>query len=337
MAGEAASVVHGRVTDREGLRLVRVAVGAQSVPRPGQKLRVRRRMRLVARRALPGFERGVKVRSPALELRDVVTRAAQRDTRRLDVERLGGIGGDVAGITGSREHRGMGRGLQQIREVGRVRVMAGCARRRGDGVVPVGGLHPRGVRLVTAEAEIFRRIDEEVGLGRGMGEVAGLAADGLQDRVNDFAFVGCPVVTLVAILRPFGLQKGGVLRGVRIVTGGALLGLLEGGVDQRFVESDRFFRMTAEAESVSVLLQEELADDAVTNVAGLALGVRDSGMNDLQRANLLRELGVTREARLGLEFPRRRERAPRRGQHHRDGHHDRDDGRSGELCPSAPC
>jgi hypothetical protein len=64
--------------------------------------------------------------------------------------------------------------------------------------------------------------------------------------------------------------------------------------------------MTPEAESIAVLFQDELPDDAVADVAGLAVVVLHTGVKGLLLLEPRGERLVAFDARLRLELPRLR-------------------------------
>lgn len=78
-------------------------------------------------------------------------------------------------------------------------------------------------------------------------------------------------------------------------------------------------RVAGVAKLVPFLLQEELTDDPVAEMAVLTLSVFHAGMDVLHREILVRELLVAVEAFLALEFPLLRERRRCKAQEEKSG------------------
>ena len=121
------------------------------------------------------------------------------------------------------------------------------------------------------------------------------------DRVDHLALERGLVVALEAGLGAAGPEHVGGVRPVGVVAGDALA-VLQHRVDVRLVHADRLLLVAPVAEGVAALLQEELRDEAVPEVAVLALPVLHRLVRVLQGGELVGRRLVAVEALLLLEL-----------------------------------
>ena len=172
--------------------------------------------------------------------------------------------------------------------------------------------------------------DEEGATAVEYGLIVAAIAAVLEGGVDVGALEGLTVVTLEAGLRPLRAQQVATLGAVRVVTGRALPAL-EAGVDVGPVQADLFLAVTGETELIAVFLEQQLRDDAVSEVALLAVPGLHAGMQVLQTENLFREVLVAVRAFLRFEFLLLREcDIAERGEH---GYTDREEEQANENLP----
>jgi hypothetical protein len=266
---------------------------------------------LVTRAAEPLLEGGVPVLLVSSEVGRLVALSAQLALLGREGEGPRRIVGHVAALASHLGHGGMGAGLEQTRQIRGMGIVTALAARLGDRKALVRRLKSSAARLVAGEAKGSLLPHEETLLVRAVGSMAGPAAFGGEDRVNDRSLVLRGVMALVAGLGPRGGEKMLSAGAVRVVAGGAAA-LRDRGVEHRSVKAGGGRVMTAHAECVPLLLQDQLRHQTVPHVTALATLLPYTRVDALETLNLLGQLRVAVETTLLLELPALRVR--RRGQ-----------------------
>jgi hypothetical protein len=211
----------------------------------------------------------------------------------------------MAGVALEGDHRVVGALLQERLHRRAVGVVADGAGSLLHGIAGVCILERGGAAVVAGLTELARRVDEQIRFRRGVREVASPASLLLEDFVLDLLGVVLLLVALEADRVPFCTQKVRRVGCMRVVARDAALAL-QGRVDSGDVELHVLDAMAFVAELVPTILEKQLPDDPVAQVAGVALPVLDDLVNAVLGEILLDELVVTVQALLLLELPLRR-------------------------------
>jgi hypothetical protein len=303
MTREAAVLaLHGLMRRHQVRDLVVVALEAEVVARFDQQDGLVRSVRVVAVQACTLLEGVVLDGVVVGEIPGVVAGETELTILLDHLERivLGWLG--VAGVELEGDHRVVGALLQEHLLRRAVRVVADGAGALLHGVFAMGILEGGVPAVVAGLTELGRRVDEQIGYRRGVGEVASPAPLLLEDLVPDLLRVVLFLVALEADRVALCTQEVWRVRSMGVVTRNAALAL-QGSVDSGDVELHVLYAVAFIAELVPLPLEKRLPDESVTEVAFLALPVLDDLVDVVLGQVLFNELVVAVQALLLLELP----------------------------------
>lgn len=208
----------------------------------------------------------------------------------------------MTGVAAAFRHRLMHGPVKQIGRIGGVWIVAFNARTFLHGITAVGLFESAVFRVVTGEAERRTFMEQQILLVGAVRSVAGQASLLFQGGVNDLFLELFPVVALIAQLAALGLEQVGGIGGMGIVALGAFP-LLESAMDIGFIHANRLLGMALQAKRIAGFLEQQLGNDAMAEVAVMALAFPGHRMHTFFGKIGLGKFFVTIETRFFLKPP----------------------------------
>lgn len=268
---------HRGVIERDPLAFLFVAVEAESIDRLEDKLRVLRRMGLMAGVAHSFFKGGVVHRPSALQLGRVMTIVAKLASC------LGGRKGlrirrrFMTGIALGRDNRIVGARFQELCLQGGMGIVAARTRRLAHGIVAMRLFEGCFGAVMAAKAEGRLSLHQEVFLVRTVSEMA-RGATLWPDLMNDLFSKALFFVTLETSFIPFRLQQVAELGSVGVMALNAFPPG-QGRMHAGFIHPYLLFAVAGIADFISFLFQDQFGYETVAEMTILAFFLLDGGMD----------------------------------------------------------